>query len=160
MHDLDDLKLVLLHDERETVAWLDNWAKLYPCSEILALNTNAQAQLQTAWQGEHKLAVVACGQAVWHLLADLYQQDFAVRKRLQALILLLPENDFPEQIAVQQFRSPCRAAVVLPADGKREAAQEWATRWQARLLFAPQNRLNEQKSWEWGKRLLQEMLLS
>jgi len=110
---------------------------------------------------------VAHGAGVSAFLAWLYQTDILTQKRLTNIILVSPRPEaFPEDEihTFQRVRCPCRTALVIAETNgtPRDWAQEQANRWNARLLQSPHSgQLNSALGgWQWGMKLMQEMLLS
>ena len=172
--ELEDLTLFLIRDADEAEMWIDRWAVSYPVVQTAAASANQsiaqwQANIQTAFEGisgEH-IAVVAHGVGVSAFLAWLYQADILTQKRLTNIILVSPRPEaFPEDEihTFQRVRCPCRTALVIAETNGTPCdwAQEQAERWQARLLQSPHSgQLNGALGgWQWGMKLMQEMLLS
>ena len=128
-----------------------------------------QANLQTAFagiSGEH-IAVVAHGAGVSAFLAWLYQTDILTQKKIVNIILVSPRPEvFPndEIHTLRRVRCPCRTALVIAEQNgtPRNWAEERANLWNARLLLSPHSgTLNGALGgWQWGMKLIQEMLLS
>lgn len=173
-HDLEDLTLLLIHDTETPPQWMQRWAVSYPIvleAEVSVRQSIAQWQhaIQTAFRQHHSrhVAIVAHGAGVSALLAWLYQADIQTQKMVCNVILVSPlPQAFPddEQHILQRTRCHCRAALVIGQSGDcpREWAQDKALQWNARLLVSPhEGRLNDALGgWQWGMKLMQEMLLS
>ena len=87
---------------------------------------------------------------------------------MRNIILAAPlQTAFPDdaELTFQRVRCPCRTALVVGRDDS-DCPEEWAGRqaqvWRATLLAAPQaGRLNGPlQGWQWGMKLMQEMLLA
>ena len=161
--ELEDLTLFLIRDADEAEMWIDRWAVSYPVVQTAAASAGQsiaqwQANLQTAFagiSGEH-IAVVAHGAGVSAFLAWLYQTDILTQKKIVNIILVSPRPEvFPndEIHTLRRVRCPCRTALVIA---------ERANLWTARLLLSPHSgTLNGALGgWQWGMKLIQEMLLS
>ena len=174
-HDLEDLTLLLIRDEAESEMWIDRWALGYPTVRTAAAVRSQSPQqwqrlVQTVWEGirGRNAAVVAHGAGVSAFLAWLYRADLQSRGRLCNIILAAPlQSAFPDDAehSLQRVRCPCRAALVI-GQNDPECPPDWAAQqaalWRATLLTAPQTgRLNTpMQGWQWGMKLMQEMLLS
>ena len=113
-------------------------------------------------------AVVAHGAGVSGFLAWLYLADMNTQRKVRNIILVSPLQDaFPDDAehSLQRVRCHCPAALVI---GRQDFAcpEDWAERqarlWNMRLLIAPEEgRLNGNlQGWQWGMKLMQEMLRS
>ncbi|UOO82342.1 alpha/beta hydrolase [Uruburuella testudinis] len=173
-HQLEDLTLLLVRDADEPEMWLDRWALSYPTVRVVEMaraQTIAQWQqtLQTAWQGIHSenVAVVAHGAGVSGWLSWLYLADVNTQRRIKNMMLVSPlQSAFPDDDChtLQRVRCHCKTALVIgrnDPDCPREWAQQQADCLRARLLVSPhQGRLNGPlQGWQWGMKLMQEMLL-
>ena len=174
-HELEDLTLLLIRDTDEAEMWIDRWALSYPVVRTAAASsgqsiTEWQCGIQTAFDGirSDHIAVVAHGAGVSAFIAWLYQTDILTQKRIRNIILVSPLLEaFPDdaQHTLQRVRCPCRTALVV-GTGADAVSHEWAQRqadtWRARLLVSPHaGRLNGALGgWQWGMKLMQEMLLS
>lgn len=172
--ELEDLTLLLVRDAAAGDMWLDRWAVSYPTVRLATVSATPDAvqwqqQLASAMAGSDSrtVAVVAHGAGVAACLAWLYAADINRLGQLRALLLaaplashFVPGGDAPWQ----RVRVPCPTAWVLGQmpDPAPAWAVEQAGRIGARLLQAPQpgsldGPLN---GWQWGMKLLQEMLLA
>ncbi len=173
-YDLEDLTLLLVHDTEVPPLWMERWAVSYPIMLQAEVSRSQsvrewQQAVQTAFaahQSRH-VAVVAHGAGVSAVLAWLYQADVNVQKTVCNIILVSPLPEaFPDDAGhtLQRVRCHCRAALVIGQSGDcpLDWAQEKALRWNARLLVSPhEGRLNGALSgWQWGMKLMQEMLLT
>lgn len=172
--ELEDLTLWLIRDAGEDQMWIDRWAVSYPVVQMSEASAGQsigewRAGLQTAFeriQGRH-IAVVAHGAGAAAFLAWLYRADILTRKKISNIILVPQRPDIFSDDAehtFQRVRCPCRAALVVPEHGgvPRGWAQKQADTWNARLLLSPHlGSLNGKLGgWQWGMKLMQEMLLA
>lgn len=169
----EDLCLWLLRDAAAPSMWLDRWAVSYP---LVAQQSVAVAGGIDLWQRQcaavwadirsEAVMVVAHGCAALAWLAWLYQSDISSQRRLQAVMLVSPEQSAWQDDAAHSLwraRSPCPTALVIGHNDPR-CPQAWAAeqaqRWGARLLQAPQSGHLDAplQGWQWGMRLMQEIL--
>ena len=158
--ELEDLTLFLIRDADEAEMWIDRWAVSYPVVQTAAASASQsvaqwQANIKTAFEGisgEH-IAVVAHGAGVSAFLAWLYLGS----PRPEAF----PDDEIH---TLRRVRCPCRTALVIAEQNgtPRNWAEERANLWNARLLLSPHSgTLNGALGgWQWGMKLMQEMLLS
>ena len=174
-NELEDLNLLLIRDAAEAPMWLDRWALSYPTVHTLSVNAHDnietwQAAVAEAWSGtnRHTVAVVAHGSGALALMAWLFQADILTQKALRATILAAPSQhawrEDPNRTLLRA-RLNGRAALVVGANDAQcpaEWARGLANSWGARFFIAPQTgHLNgDLHGWQWGMKLLQEMLLS
>ena len=101
-------------------------------------------------------------------MAGMYRADVLSQRRVRNIILAAPlQTAFPDDAehTFQRVRCPCRTAFAVGRDDS-DCPEEWAGRqaqvWRATLLAAPQaGRLNGPlQGWQWGMKLMQEMLLA
>lgn len=172
---LEDLTLLLVRDADEPEMWLDRWAVSYPTVRVAEVSRGQsiaqwQAALAQAWQEVHSqnVAVVAHGAGVSGWLAWLYLADINTQRRIKNMILVSPlQSAFPDDDChtLQRVRCHCKTALVI-GDNDPECPREWAQQLaecvRARLLVSPhQGHLNGHlQGWQWGMKLMQEMLLS
>lgn len=172
----DDLTLFLLRDADEPEMWIDRWAVSYPLVQTLACRRSDgialwQRQVQQAWDGiSGQVMAVAHGAGVSALMAWQYRSSLLDQRRIRGMILVSPLPDACPDDAEHTFlrsRANCPAALVLGRAGSNPRGTEtWAADaaacWGARLLHAPQpGRLNTPlHGWQWGMKLMQEMLLA
>lgn len=172
--ELEDLTLWLVRDADEAEMWIDRWAISYPVVQMSEASAGQsigewQAGLQTAFErirGKY-VAVVAHGAGAAAFLAWLYRADILTRKKIANIILVPQHPDIFSDDAehtFQRVRCPCRAALVVSEHGDvpRDWAQKQADTWNARLLVSPHSgSLNGMLGgWQWGMKLMQEMLLA
>lgn len=168
-----DLTLFLIRDADEPEMWIDRWALGYPVVQTLSCRRSDgiacwQQQINRAWaQISGHAMMVAHGSGVSALMAWQYQNSLAGQRRIRGMILVSPlPAACPDDAGhtLLRARTNCPAALVVgqddplcPADWARETAERWG----ARLLYAPQHgRLNRTfGGWQWGMKLMQEMLL-
>ncbi|STZ76910.1 alpha/beta hydrolase [Bergeriella denitrificans] len=172
-HELEDLTLLLIRDADEAEMWIDRWAVSYPTvctAEAAAQQSIAdwQRTIQTAFGsivGRH-IAVAAHGAGAAAFLAWLYQADAGTLRRIGNIILVEPPTALPDDAehTLLRARCPCRAALVIGSGDEtlRLWAEDKARLWHTRLLTAPQPAPLSSVSggWQWGMKLMQEMLLS
>ena len=172
--ELEDLTLFLIRDASEANMWLDYWAVSYPTVHLAEINHHDsiikwQQQLQHTWENINSktVAVVAHGAGVSGYLAWLYQADIYTQKRIRQNLLVsplqtaLPDDDYH---ILQRVRCHCPTALVIGKDDPlcpTQWAQQQANIWCAKLLISPHiGHLNHPlNGWQWGMKLLQEMLL-
>lgn len=170
-HELEDLALLLIRGADTPEIWIDRWAVSYPIAHIIEVSKTQstaqwQAHIQTVFaQIENRhTAVVAHSTGAAAFLAWLYRADINARKKICNLILAAPNpQDFADDAehTFQRVRSPCRTALVVENHRVTEWAKQHAALWNARLLSAPQSDLSAPlNGWQWGMKLMQEMLLS
>ncbi|MCS4532850.1 alpha/beta hydrolase [Neisseria montereyensis] len=173
--DLEDLTLLLIRDADEPKMWIDRWAVSYPTVRMAEISRHQNIQewqttIQTAFATIYSknIAVVAHGSGVSGWLAWLYLAGVHTQKRIRTMMLVSPNPAvFPddEQHTLMRVRCHCPTALVI-GNQDTVCAEEWAQQqaalWGARLLIAPQEgRLNQGlNGWQWGAKLLQEMLLA
>lgn len=171
-----DLTLFLLRDADEPDMWIDRWALGYPVVQTLSCARDAgiarwQQQVRQAFAGiSGSVMTVAHGAGVSALMAWQYRSSLLEQRRVRGMILVSPLPSACPDDAEHTFlrsRANCPAALVLGRAGSdpfcpEDWAAEMAARWGARLLHAPQpGRLNTPlNGWQWGMKLMQEMLLA
>ena len=173
--DLEDLTLLLVRDADEPEMWLDRWLLSYPVVHMVKVSRHQciidwQSILQAAFAAVHSknIMVVAHGAGVSGFLAWLYQTGVNVRQKIRNIILVSPLQDaFPDdkEHSLQRVRCDCPAALVIgrmDSACPRDWAEQQARLWNMRLLVAPyEGRLNGSlQGWQWGMKLMQEMLHS
>lgn len=174
-HELEELQLLLLRDAAEPPMWLDRWAQSYPT--VIQCTASAdqglaqwQQCVEEAWQKTEGRPVmaVAHGCGVLALMAWVYQADIRTQKNLCGALLVAPVQAAWQEDRVHTLaraRLNCPAALVVGKQDKQcphSWASDVAAAWGARLLLPPQSgHLNEPlHGWQWGMRLMQEMVLS
>ena len=172
----EELRLVLLRDASiGHYMWLDRWQVSYPqviaaeCSAREALNLQNQC-LQAAIEPEQDfpLFIVAHGAACAAACALLFHADVLLHKRIKGLILVAPvyeqwQNDDENMLKRARASFPCVVVV-----GENDAAcslvqaEEIAMQMGGKALQTPhQGHLDsELNGWQWGMKLLQEMILA
>lgn len=173
--ELEDLTLLLIRDATEAPMWLDRWAVSYPTVRLVEIQPSDtlahwQQHIQHSWHSidSQNVAIVAHGAGVSGCLAWLYQTDILTQQRLRHIMLvaplpaLMPDDDCH---TLQRVRCHCPTALVI-GENDPYCSQAWAQQhaqlWRAKLLVAPhQGHLNGNlQGWQWGMKLLQEMLLA
>lgn len=168
-----DLTLILLRDENENNMWIDYWAKSYPTIELIEISPN---QSIAQWQKsidmvakkyhDTNLILVAHGIGANAAIAWYYQSSLQMQKQIVAQILVSPLKDFfinhPEY-TFDKVRFNCKTALVIGQNDPL-CPLSWATqqaeKWQAKLILAPQiGHINHCANWQWGMKLMQEMVL-
>lgn len=172
--DLEEITLLLIRDADEPEMWMDRWLVSYPTTMMVSVSSHQsivdwQHDVQAIYSQTYsqKIAVVAHGAGVSAWLAWLYQADIQVQKRVVNMILVSPRKDvfFDDDVhTLQRVRCHCPTALVVgEADDicPLDWAEKQAQLWQARLLVSPYlGRLNGLLGgWQWGMKLMQEMLL-
>ncbi|KLT73123.1 serine hydrolase family protein [Neisseria arctica] len=173
--ELEDLTLLLVRDADEPEMWIDRWAVSYPTVRLTEVSQNQtiahwQQVIGQAWQDIHSrnIAVVSHGAGVSGWLAWLYLADVNTQKRIKNMILVSPlQHAFPDDgcHTLQRVRCHCKTALVIGNNDPyctREWAASQAACWNARLLTSPhEGHLNGYlHGWQWGMKLMQEMLLN
>lgn len=173
--ELEDLILLLVRDADEPEMWIDRWAVSYPTvrlAEVSQTQTIADWQqiIGKVWQSipSQNIAVAAHGAGVSGWLAWLYLADVNTQKRIKNMILVAPlQHAFPDDghHTLQRVRCHCKTALVI-GNNDLHCPREWAASqaacWNARLLISPyEGHLNGYlHGWQWGMKLMQEMLLN
>ncbi len=173
--ELEDLTLLIVRDADEPPMWLDRWAVSYPMVQTAEASRRQdigtwQQSVQEAWAGvsSDNIAVVAHGSGVSAWLAWLYLADVNAQRRIRNMMLVSPlQSALPDDDChtLQRVRCHCKTALVIgrnDAECPQEWAEELAQCLRARLLVSPhEGRLNGPlHGWQWGMKLMQEMLLS
>lgn len=172
--DLDSLTLLIVRDAAEGSMWTEQWAYGYPTVQTAQCAAGQsigqwQQTVQTAAMAAAGggIALVGHGAGANAVAAWYYQTDTAMQRRIRAVILAAPlqaacRDD--EQHTFCRVRFNCKTALVVGRDDP-QSPQDWAADtarlWQARFFTAPQSgHLNRGgDNWQWGMKLLQEMLL-
>ncbi|MGB4881507.1 MAG: alpha/beta hydrolase [Neisseria sp.] len=173
--ELEDLALLFIRDAAEPTMWIDRWAVSYPIAQQVEVSRTQnietwQQLLNEEWLNiqSKSVAMVAHGVGVSALLAWLYLADTDVQRRIQNVILVAPvRSTFPDDDChtLQRVRFQCKTALVIgqnDADCPADWAAQQADNWRAKLLVSPHDgHLNSSlHGWQWGMKLMQEMLLS
>ena len=171
--DLEDLTLFLLRDADEAEMWIDRWLVSYPIvayAECRISQSPAEQQQQVAkvFAGivSDNVMVVAHGAAVaafmgWYGTLTMLQQ-----RRMRAVMLVAPVQSACRSDAVRYVRLVCAKAALVMGEQDNDCPADWAAeqaaRWGARLLVSPhRGHLNGTLGgWQWGSKLMQEMLLA
>lgn len=169
-----DVGLLLIHDAAEPETWLHIWAHSYPeTAQVFVDATQSpdvwQTQIQAACAHLHteQVAIVAHGVGVAAALAWYDSLHMAKYRDLAAILLVAPvQAAFSDDMAdiAQRTRFAPKTALVCGDDDAlcpQTWAQQMAELWQARLFVLPhKGHLNQaQNGFEWGMKLLQEMIL-
>ena len=172
----EELRLVLLRDASVGhFMWLDRWQVSYPqviaaeCSAHEALNLQNQ-RLQAAIEPEQDfpLFIVAHGAACAAAFSLVFHADVLLHKRIKGLILVAPvyeqwQHDGDNLLKRARASFPCVVVV-----GENDAAcsphqaEKIAQSLGGKTLQTPhQGHLDsELNGWQWGMKLLQEMILA
>ena len=172
----EELRLVLLRDASVGhLMWLDRWCVSYPqviaveCSAHEALNLqNQRLQAAIGPEQDFPLFIVAHGVACAAACALVFHADVLLHKRIKGLILVAPvfaqwQNDGDNILKRARASFPCVVVV-----GEHDAAcgllqaEEIALQLGGKALQTPhQGHLDtELHGWQWGMKLLQEMILA
>lgn len=173
--DLESLTLLIVRDAGEPALWSGRWEYSYPMVQSTACSA---AQSIEQWQrgvqaafaairGNGAVMLVAYGAGALAAAAWYYQTDTAAQRRVAGVILVSPPReawqDDPYH-TLARCRFNCKTALVIGSGDERSPeawARQQAEQWRARLLVSPHTgRLNgEMGGWQWGMRLMQEMLI-
>lgn len=172
----EDMCLVLLRDANEEQSmWIDRWEVSYPLVKSLAVSEQAgfeawQQSLQDAFEqvAEHPLFVVAHAKGCAAFCAWLYHCDVMVQKRIKGVMLVAPIfQDWQDDSRAILSRARCNfpTAVVVGEDDAAcslAQAKQIAEQLGARMIPTPvTGRLNQPLAgWQWGMKLMQEMILA
>lgn len=166
--DLEDLTLWLICAADDKPDWLDFWSACYPSVCLSEIGGEPETWVrQLALPPGGNIAVAAYGAGTAAFAQWLFHADVPCRKKLKNIILVSPPPELADGLCADALRAscPCRAALVIgtgnSAEYERKTA-EWAQKWRAKRLIAPESgRLKTAAGgWEWGMKLMQEMLLS
>lgn len=151
-----DRLLLLIHPDDTQPKWLATWTRSYPHSLQIALPGH---NLPDTWQhlpDEQPVFIIAHQTTAW--LDWYYHADILSRRRIIGIILHLP-TIHPDDTAIwQAIRFDCPTAIVLPDHHpNQQLAQQLAQTSRARLIIEPES---PKGNWQWGMKLMQEMLLS
>lgn len=166
--DLEDLTLWLVYAADEKPDWPAYWAAAYPAVCISEIGGAPETWARQLVPPEGKnIAVAAYGKGAAAFAQWLFHADILRRKSLKNIILVSPPAALADGWCADALRAscPCRAALVIGSGNSAAYEQqtaEWAKKWRAKRLTAPEaGRLqNIAGGWEWGMKLMQEMLLS
>lgn len=171
--DLEDLTLFLIRDAAEGPMWIDRWAVSYPVVALAECAASQTVAEQRAVLGRvfaricsGNVMVVAHGAgaaafAAWYATLGVLDQ-----RRIKGIILAAPQQQACAAEAVRHVRLMCRKAALVIGENDRLCPRRWAEQqaalWGARLLVSPhEGRLNGALGgWQWGMKLMQEMLLA
>lgn len=173
--DLENLTLLIVRDSAEVPMWTEQWAAGYPTVQtaqcaaddgIVSWQQTVQAAFSRIAANE-SVALIGHGAGANAAAAWYYQSDTAQQRRIAAVILAAPLQHAcytDAEDTFQRIRFNCKTALVTGRDDDL-SPQDWAEQtariWCARYLCAPQSgHLNRRgDNWQWGMKLLQEMLL-
>ncbi|UOP05186.1 hypothetical protein [Conchiformibius kuhniae] len=155
--------LLLLGDADDGQTWAAQWARGYPCAVHLDLartppdDTRADMAAFCAAHTCGRLAMAAHGAGVATLATWWARADWATRRRVAALIFVLPESP-PDHTLFGSTRFSCRTAWI--ADARHIKAWQPTAQTAGARLFAPAPPDSPRASpqWTWGMRLLAQML--
>ncbi|XXQ68834.1 alpha/beta hydrolase [Neisseriaceae bacterium B1] len=179
---LENISLLLAYESPAMPLWMERWAYSYPtvgiCSVSVSHELSGSLKIQT-WQHqiaqtfqqfppEDQIFIVAHGTAANAVIAWYYQTDIGTQKRIAGIMLVSPNaQDFPDdnEHTFQRVRFNQATALVIGQNDPQSPknwAHDYAQLTRARLLIAPQTgHLNGAlDGWQWGMKLMQEMLLS
>lgn len=170
---MEDLALLMVGDKQDNAAWFDRWAYSYPIVQTVdALPEDSPAMWQQNISGSlnacdsQNIMVVAYGLGVaaflaWYKTADIYTQ-----RAIKGIILVSPRTESCRLPEVAHTRLMTEKAAVVIGETDPHYIDDWikhqAQIWHARLLYCPnQSGLGHyMDGWQWGMKLMQEMLLS
>ena len=173
----EDLHLLLLRDAAaKQRMWLSRWEVSYPqvlTAQFAATSSIAEqvAQLQAAIDAtpaECPLFVVAHGAACAAFCAFLFHSSVCQQKRLKGVMLVAPlfaqwQNDADKLLS--RARASFPTAVVIGTDDAAcnfTQAQHIAAQLGGKALQSPHSGHldSELAGWQWGMKLMQEMILA
>lgn len=175
--DLESLTLLLVRDSGEPKMWTERWLCSYPMVQVAECRADAgiddwQRTLQAAFSqiGSGRVMLVAHGAGAVAVAAWYYATPVGVQRRLVGAILVSPpaalcrtRDDAAHTL--QRVRFNCKTALVI-GENDPQCPADWAAEqaavWRARLLVSPHSgHLNGMLGgWQWGMKLMQEMLLA
>ncbi|MDO4640523.1 MAG: alpha/beta hydrolase [Neisseria sp.] len=170
--DLEDLTLLLIRDADEADMWIDRWALSYPITEraeCAATQPLAEQQSHVAQAfariHSESIMVVAHGAGAAAFMAWYGTLGMLAQRRIKGVILAAPPQAACQHNAVRYVRLMCNKAALVVGQNSGEPqkwAAEQASLWGARLLVSPHpGHLNGALGgWQWGMKLMQEMLLA
>lgn len=171
--DLEDLTLLLIRDADEADMWIDRWALSYPiteCTECAAAQSLAEQQntIAQAFSRIHSqnIMAVAHGTGAAAFMAWYGTLDMQTQRRIKGVILAAPSQNACTQTAIRHVRLMCNKAALVIGGQDNDYPQQWAAEqaslWGARLLISPHpsHLKGTLGGWQWGMKLMQEMLLA
>ena len=173
MLDLEDICLLIIEDGSEHPNhWLNHWAYGYPVH--LRISTpkdrqpehNVSAIDETVKNIVGNFFVVAHGNACAMFLRWAYDSDIQMHRRILGCILANPCNwSNDESLPENRIVMPCKTAMVNASDDNAEIitwTKNQAQKIHAKHLISPNTpTLNAPiGGWQWGMRLMQDMLLA
>lgn len=161
------VSLLLCRDADAPPVWTETWIRAYPQAYAAdcrdgAAGRDAAAAAFGQTDGERVFAVCQ-GAGVAAFLLWYYGASYADRQRICGMILVPSAMLCGDGVtAVLLRRVRCTAPCALVADGGEDWAADYARCWGARLLEVPPQHspVRSGGTWEWGMRLMQEMLLA
>lgn len=175
MLDLEEICLLIIEDGNEVPHhWLNHWAYGYPVHLRVTTPQDRQPEKNitaidnTVQNIVGNFFVVAHGNACHAFLQWLFDKDIQMHRRLLGVILANPNkmawsND--ERLPENRIVMPCKTAIVN-ASGDNADLIAWskkqAHKIHAKHLISPNTpNLNATiGGWQWGMRLMQDMLLA
>ena len=171
--DLEDLTLFLLRDADEADMWIDRWLVSYPivahaecrASQTLAEQRQQVAQAFAGIDSENVMAV-AHGAAVASFMAWYGSLSMREQRRIKGVLLVAPVQSACQSDSVRYVHLMCGKAALVIGEQDPHCPSDWAAEqaalWGVRLLVSPhQGHLNGMLGgWQWGSKLMQEMLLA
>ncbi|SOD65041.1 Predicted esterase of the alpha/beta hydrolase fold [Alysiella filiformis DSM 16848] len=178
---MQDVGLLLVHDPQQNTPWLHTWAHGYPETVQVDVLTPAahDEAVYTQWQQQiqaactqlptDQIALIAHGKGVAATLAWYDQLHMAQHRKVAAILLIAPiyadlMHGKMAEVA-QRTRFTPKTALIFNRDDNPSCPPDWAQNqalvWQARPfpISHAQHRLHTDPNFEWGRILLQEMLL-
>lgn len=174
MLDLDDIFLLLIRDAAEVPHhWLNRWAHSYPLAQEVVVSADEGAEV---WQQKvaqafadipNDVMVVAHAAGCNAFAAWLFHAGVDVQRRIRGAILAAPfQPAWPDDPAnpLNRIRVNFRTALVVGENdplSPSEWAQGIARHMGAKYLVTPhQGHLNQPlHGWQWGMKLMQDILL-
>lgn len=173
---LENISLVLLRDSDAPEMWIDRWAYSYPSVHQTHLSStqtiiqwqNQIQQLIEQIATEDHIMLVAHGAAANATAAWYYASNTNIQQRILGIILASPEPtlcQYDKTDTFERVRFNCRTALVIGQQDVKvppDWAEQQAQKWQARFFITPyQGHLDSPlDGWQWGMKLMQEMLLA
>lgn len=171
--DLEDLTLFLIRDAAEGAMWIDRWALSYPmvagaeCGGGQPFADQQQAVARSFAQicGGHVM-VVAYGAGAAAFVAWYARLGLVAQRRIKGVILVDPPREVCVGEGLRHIRLMCGRVALVVGENSSDCPLDWAREqagfWGARLLVSPhEGRLNGLLGgWQWGMKLMQEMLLA
>lgn len=173
---LESQTLLLIRDKHMPEMWIDRWAVSYPVVHMLEISGSLHAQ---QWQNQiqqavdtlevnEKLVIVAHGVGANAVGVWYYGASILIQRRIKAIILVSPLKEIAcleAKSILQKVRFLTPTALVIGQNDvlcPQKWANQQAQQWHARLLeFTQEGHLDGiLNGWQWGMKLMQEMVLS